>query len=328
MKITLTKNIELHSATVYMKIKKNVKRIDIQDYLKGKRFNDKLLNNRINDYLIEIGVYDTNKQLTRLGYEVKETGLLPTPEEGKYKIWYTDDDTYFGSIVMYFRREKANEYSTIDDPINFPSNGHFIVPAKEKDSHIDYAEFVLTNNTLKCKKFDKTESITAILIIETDKPTFCFFDGNIGKEGMTKLDRQKPIKREEKIESVIRDILPNWDEKYQRMRVRFNNNDSFEINDFSCKWSDFDGTIDSIKIMPYDMANAKQWRDYLLMQKVKKDYVSGTDFDKLVVETNGEDGFEAYTNKFDSPKIDSFKTKTEQFSAEFWHLNAPNDLSI
>ena len=49
MKITLTKNIELHSATVYMKIKKNVKCIDIQDYLKGKRFNDKLLNNRINE---------------------------------------------------------------------------------------------------------------------------------------------------------------------------------------------------------------------------------------------------------------------------------------
>ena len=74
-----------------MKIKNNVKRIDIQDYLKGKRFNDKLLNNRINDYLIEIGVYDTNKQLTRLGYEVKETGLLPTPEE---------ENTKFGTLMM------------------------------------------------------------------------------------------------------------------------------------------------------------------------------------------------------------------------------------
>ena len=115
MKITFTKQITLHSATVYMKIKKDVLRKDIQEYLNGKRFENHLVNNRINNYLKEIRIYDDYDSLTKLGETVKATGYLPTLEEGKYRIWYTQNDEYFGNVIMYFRREAPYEKSQVEE---------------------------------------------------------------------------------------------------------------------------------------------------------------------------------------------------------------------
>ena len=114
MKITLTKNISLRVAIVYMKIKKDVLRTDIREYLNGKHFENSLINNRINEYFKEIKIYDEAMHLTKKGETVKNTGYLPTYEEGKYKIWFTQEDDYFGNDIMYFRREMPNEKSSLE----------------------------------------------------------------------------------------------------------------------------------------------------------------------------------------------------------------------
>ena len=103
MKVTLNKIIQLQSATVYLRFEKEIKRKDIQEYLNGKQFEKSLIENRIKEYLKNIKVYDEKFQLTAFGNAVKETGMLPTIEEGKYQIWFTNKDSYFGNKIFYFR---------------------------------------------------------------------------------------------------------------------------------------------------------------------------------------------------------------------------------
>jgi len=71
MKVTLNKNIKLNSAQVYLRFQKEELRKDVQEYLNGKKF-EPFIENRIKDYLKNIGVFDEQYQLTKLGSAVKE----------------------------------------------------------------------------------------------------------------------------------------------------------------------------------------------------------------------------------------------------------------
>lgn len=330
MKITLTKQITLYSATVYMKITKDVLRKDIQEYLNGKRFDNNLLNNRINNYLKEIHIYDDYDKinsLTRLGKIVKETSYLPAPEEGKYKIWYTQNDEYFGNTIMYFRREAPNDKSQVEKlNVNFKKDGHFLMPAREHDEVINYTQFSLLETKLHGKIFSNSETITATLIMEDGKETYCAFSGKIGKDGATELNYKQPIHRNEKLEDYITEILPNYNSEYKRLRVRFDvTNKTFVSQNYKCSWKGFFGTIDSVNLMPCDLENAKRWRDSLVRDIVVQQYLSPQDFQSKVIETNDNPAFEKYRNDLDVPESKNFKTETG--SVEYWHLNAPIDLN-
>ena len=327
MKITLNKTVTLNVATVYMKIKKDVNRTDIQEYLNGKRFEEPI-NRRINEYLKEIKIYDSTYQLTSLGRAVEKTGLLPTYEEGKYKIWYTND-YYFSNIIMYLRRERANENSIVESLGRFQQSGHFIMQTNEEK----YAKFELKETQLNGKQFSNTEDVTATLILETDKPTYCFFSGSLGKDGKIKLDHSIAVKRDDVLENVVREILPEWDTDSKRLKVDFNklaevSRNSFSIENHPCLYRGFNGKIDSVKLMPKDLTNAKKWRDYLLVQEVKKDYLTSEDFDHLVLLTNNREAFSSY--KMDVPNVKQFKQShntSNDKDVVFWHLNAPMDLN-
>lgn len=326
MKITLTKQITLYSATVYMKITKDVLRNDIQEYLNGKRFDNNLLNNRINNYLQEIHIYDNNSYLTMLGETVKATGYLPTPEEGKYKIWYTQNDEYFGNTIMYFRREDPNVNSQVEElNVYFKKDGHFLMPAREHDEVINYTQFSLLETKLHGKIFSNSETITATLIMEDGKETYCAFSGKIGKDGATELNYKQPIHRNEKLEDYITEILPDYDSEYKRLRVPFDGNKNFVSPNRKCRWRGFSGSIDSINLMPFDLENAKRWRDSLVRDIVAQQYLSPQDFQSKVIETNDNPAFEKYQNDLDVPESKNFKTETG--SVEYWHLNAPIDLN-
>ena len=327
MKITLTKQITLYSATVYMKIKKDVLRKDIQEYLNGKRFENHLVNNRINNYLKEIRIYDDYDSLTKLGETVKATGYLPTLEEGKYKIWYTQNDEYFGNVIMYFRREAPYEKSQVEElNIHFHNDGHFLMPARERDEVIDSTKFSLLETQLNGKVFSNSDTITATLIMEDGKETYCAFSGKIGKDGATELNYKRQVKLDEKIEDSITDILPNYDSKYKRLRVIFDNrNKNFVSPNHKCTWKGFTGTIDSVNLMPFDLENAKIWRDSLVRDIVAQQYLSPQDFQSKVIEVNDNPAFEKYRNDMDVPESKNFKTETG--GVEYWHLNAPIDLN-
>ena len=326
MKITFTKTVKLHMATVYMKIKKDVSRLDIQEYLNGKRFDNNLVNNRINNYLKEIRIYDDHDSLTKLGETVKATGYLPTLEEGKYKILYTQKDNYFGNTIMYFRREAPYEKSQVEElNVYFKTDGHFLMPARERDEIIDYTKFSLLETQLNGKVCSNPDTITATLIMEDDKETYCVFSGKIGKDGATELNKQ-PVKRDEKLEDYITEILPNYDSDYKRLMVRFDDrNTTFVSPNHKCAWRGFSGTIDSVNLMPFDLENAKIWRDSLVRDIVTQQYLSPQDFQSKVIEVNDNPAFEKYRNDLDVPESKNFKT--EIGGVEYWHLHAPIDLN-
>ena len=331
MKITLNKTVMLRTATVYMKIKKNVRRSDIQEYLKGNPFKESIIKKRIDEYLKEIRVYDENMQLTEMGHKVLQTGLLPTPEEGKYKIWYTNDDEYFGSVIMYFQRIAPHAKSDVKEmPLKLDGNGHFIMPSNEKNGDVEYAEFDLTSFDLLGTTHKETEKVDVKLVLEW-KQCYIYFYGSLGTDNWKiNLDSTKGIERNEKIEQILSEALSDYSTEDKRLRVRFDplkNEDcykSFEQRNYQLVWHSFEGNIDCIKIMPYDDEDAKQWRNYLLRDELSKNYYSHEDFEQKASEINDKAGFDRYKNNLDIPKADEFDTGTQ---AEYWHLNAPMDLN-
>ena len=87
MKIIFSKHIKLQSAIVSMVIEEEQKREDIQRFLQGKEtFNDEILEERVREYLIGIGVYKSNMKLTQRGEKVKDSGFLATKEQGKFPL--------------------------------------------------------------------------------------------------------------------------------------------------------------------------------------------------------------------------------------------------
>jgi hypothetical protein len=57
----------LRSAFAYLKIEKETKRQDIQNYLQGKTFDNIIVDERVKKYLKEIKLYDENYHLTPYG---------------------------------------------------------------------------------------------------------------------------------------------------------------------------------------------------------------------------------------------------------------------
>ncbi len=110
MKTTLQKTVRLHTATAYLTFEREVERLDIQEYLAGKHFNNVLIENRVRAYLRNINLFDEKDQLTAKGHKAKETGKIFVQEEGKYKIWFTEKDTHFGTKIFYFKRIEPRDY--------------------------------------------------------------------------------------------------------------------------------------------------------------------------------------------------------------------------
>ena len=326
MKITLTKNISLRVAIVYMKIKKDVLRTDIREYLNGKHFENSLINNRINEYFKEIKIYDEAMHLTKKGETVKNTGYLPTYEEGKYKIWFTQEDDYFGNDIMYFRREMPNEKSSLEPlDIVFDDENYQQLPVIEKEEEIGCTNFSLVDKNLIGKYLKNTENISVTIILERGKQTYCTFSGKLGKDNSTELNSKKTLDLDENFEDVITEILPNFDSNYNRLKVSFKpENINFKINNCKCEWMGFSGYIDNIDLMPIDKQNAIEWRNYILKEEISKKYLSPNDFASKVYEINEKPAFEKYRNELDIPASKDFKTETK---LEFWHLNAPIDLN-
>lgn len=327
MKITLTKNITLRVATVYMKIRKNIFRTDIQEYLNGKLFEDKRINNRINEYLKEIKIYDEELHLTKRGEIVRDMGLLSTYEEGKYRIWFVQNDDFWGNRIMYFRREAPNEKSSLGSlDLNFDADNHLLLPAIEKAEEINSTSFSLVDNNLVGEISQKTESISVTIIYEDGKPTTCFFSGKIGKDNSIELNHKKPIiVQNESFEKVIFEILPNYDNEYKRLKLPFDPEIiNFKIQNYPCTWKGFSGYIDSVNLMPFDSEDAIKWRNNILRNVVSKNYLSPNDFASEVVEINKIQAFEKYKDDLDIPTSKDFNTTSD---IEKWHINAPIDLN-
>lgn len=324
MKVILNKNIKLNSAQVYLRFQKEELRKDVQEYLNGKQF-EPFIENRIKDYLKNIGVFDEKYQLTKLGSGVKDSGKMFVSEEGKYQIWYTQNDSFFKNKIFYFRRLQPNAKDEIRGHISLDRKGHFLLPTEENK----YTKLNLVSDEVFGNANNSNYQIHFSWIWDNLEKSHYVFSGQIGKSERQSNIKSEPIPSDKEIQKTISEILPDWDIEQKRYSIRFDNlkeenRKTFEDKNFLSKWNDFEVQIQNLPLMPYDKEEAKKWRNWLLNEELKKEYFSITDFEEKATELNDKEALVTFS--LDIPKTKEFVEKTNSMKV-FWHLNAPMDLN-
>jgi len=324
MKVTLNKNIKLNSAQVYLRFQKEELRKDVQEYLNGKEF-EPFIENRIKDYLKNIGVFDEQYQLTKLGSAVKESGKMFVSEEGKYQIWYTQNDSFFKNIIMYFRRLQPNAKDEIRNQISLDRKGNFLLPTEENI----YTKLNIVSDYVIGNVNNSNDQIHFSWIWDNLEKSHYVFSGQIGKSERQTNIKSEPIPSDKEIQKTISEILPDWDIEQKRYSIRFDNlneenRTTFEDKNLVSKWNGFEVQIQNLPLMPYDKDEAKKWRNWLLNEELKKEYFSITDFEEAAIELNEREAFSTFN--LEVPKTKDFVEKTDSKKV-FWHLQAPIDLN-
>ncbi|GAB4348445.1 MAG: hypothetical protein OHK0038_27880 [Flammeovirgaceae bacterium] len=329
MKVKLTKIIELSSAQAYLRFQKEEERKDIQEYLNGKKRFEPLIENRIKDYLKNIGVFDENYLLTIYGYyTVKETGKMLVSEEGKYQIWFTQKDSFLKTTIVYFRRLQPNADKEELKPLNleFEETGHLLLPTSDNS----FTKIILKNNkNLVGKTDEQKDTLHFSWIWENLDKSHYIFSGQLEKSNRQTNIKSEAIPCNINIQDWITKILPDWNIQQKRYSIRFDNlkeesRKTFEDKNFVSRWNDFEVQIQNLPLMPYDIEEAKKWRDWLLNEELEKDYFSIGDFEATASEINEKVALSAYN--LDIPKAKDFIAKRNSKKV-FWHLQAPMDLN-
>lgn len=341
MTVTLTKDITLHSAITYLSLKREVEGKDIQEYVSGKKFNNGIIEKRVRDYLKDIKIYDEQYHLTQYGKSVQETGKVKTKEEGKYQIWYTENDSFFGNKIFYFTRitpqppNQNNKIQLLSIIFNYGEE-HFHLPL----SYPKLNEFFRFELSLQQKGFNgekKNESTINLVWKWNELEDSAYtFDGQINTH---KINFQYPVPSDKDLKQFILKILPEWDSTTNRYKITFDKikDDQSSIDLFECQfnnlWKYFKVNIDKLPIEPYNIEEARLWRNTILDKELQKEYFHPADFKDTVRGVNEKEGFAAYKDSLDIPEAEEYldteleKSKKSDRNAAFWHIRAPLDLN-
>jgi hypothetical protein len=325
MKVTLSKNIKLNSAQTYLRFQKEELRKDIQEYLNGNKQFEPLIENRLKDYLKNIGIFDEQHQLTKSGNMVKETGKMLVSEEGKYQIWFSNNDPLFKTIIFYFRRLQPNPKDEIRNRILLDRKGHFLLPTNENK----HAKLNLVSDEVVGSINNFNDQLHFSWIWDDLEKSHYVFSGLLGnKERSVKILDEK-IFSDMDIKKTISEILHNWNNEQNRCMIRFENlsdesRKTFEDNNFISKWNGFEVQIQNLPLMPYNKEESKKWRNWLLNEELKKEYFNIIDFEEKAMELNEKEEFAPFN--LEVPQMKEFIEKAESKKV-FWHLNAPFDLN-
>lgn len=212
MNVTLNRYINLQNAEVYLKLERKVKRDDIKKYLDGNHFDNE---RRVKDYLKSIGIYDEQHRLTQYGSRVKETGMVKAWEEGKYQIWFTQNDPLFGNRIFYFKRLQPQRQNGTITPfaILFENDGHYCLPVGQSE--------LFPFRIIEAIKCSAPPQNSQPIFVEWKwkdlESSVYIFTGSIGGNKIAdKTELDSPIDLKEEIVK----ILPEWDSDQERYRIR------------------------------------------------------------------------------------------------------------
>jgi hypothetical protein len=330
MTVTLNKRLILKSALAYLEIEKETERKDIQDYLLGKnKFHNLIVEVRVKKYLREIKIYDDNYHLTPYGNKAAETGMVKTNEEGKYKIWFTQNDSHFGNKIIFLKRQEPMSQLPQFKTLAIDGNrGHFCL----KSDNDDFYCFELKNTSLVWAEEQNACSLPFSWKWNELESSVYSFTGKIENNNIV----PQEIAGDVDLNAKITEILPEWDSVHNRYRIRFNDvNDNdrllFECS-YKSRWKDFDVHINNLRIEPYNDNEERIWRNHLLNIELSKGYIHPIDFESIVGNLNREPAFRVYSNSLDLPSAENYRKEINPSNASdrdavFWHLSAPMDLN-
>jgi len=356
MKITLNRKLELKSAVVYLRLQRENQRTEIREFLNSNiEFSNEIITERVKKYLRNIGIYREigNKyELTPDGLMAKETGMVKEKEEGKYQIWFTQNDPLFGDRIFHFKRIKPkqdNSYlETLD--VDFSGGTFFTFPIMRSDDPI--SEFSIDDTAKQYQGEKKRETkIDCTWTWNGIKNSSFTFSGkletsNTNKEGKPWIDTINsaiPIDFKIALERHIKTILPTWNEETGRCKIKLENienNDNYLYFEYTGERprEGYDSCFfEKLPLEPYNLDEAKIWRNKIISIELSRNYIHPEDFTGTFISANQKEGFSAYSDQLDSdiPDIKQYisdskldPAKKSDRGADFWHLTAPLDLNI
>lgn len=326
MKIIFSKDIYLNCAEAYLRIKKQVERKDIQEYLNGKTISNQLIEDRIREYLKNKRILAQDGSLTPIGIKVKNTGKFGEYEEGKYKFWYVDKDNSLDTKILYFERIEAypkdNRYIEELNDLDIKEPKHFLL----KDKNI---VFEIKSDKIYGRKLDESTQINFSWIWEGLEKSFYEFSGKIDKKNIINSGR---IPQQFELEKEILKWI-DWDTIHNRLKWRLEFNEDtlkspiFEdfVHHYTFEKEGFRIELRDVPVMPIDKIHAEEWRDQLLLKRAEENYLNEDDFkyeSKIIGEKEGLKMYE-----LTEPDRAKFLKRRENSINQKWHLQAPLDLN-
>lgn len=343
MKATLKKQLNVSCYDTFLTIEKGEKRDDIKDFLNDfdngkKTFKDKIIQKRVEDYLKKEGVINETG-LTEQGRKVLKTGKMLFREKGKQRIWLVENDRFLGNRILHFERQeivgKNNSESEYIAPKNIDifNMEHELLPIDSRETE---KIKVTKDDDDKFNVSPKQVQIAVKLIWEWDgmEGSDYYFEGFVNKKQV----RQNPFKSTENLEKWFSSICPEWNKKEKRLETKLPQKVE-EIKNFQKDVSDYNKEgFDSLEfknvpLMPKDLHVAEEWRDALLKESLKNEYINETDFSALSYKFMKHEAFNVYREEVNRPVVSVFLENLQNYSEkskqtnEFWHLSAPLDLN-
>jgi len=356
MKAVFKKKADVETAESYMVLEIEKERRDIQDYLikyQNTRivYDNQVINERIISHLKSIGILDSKSSITDEGEIVLKTGKIFEKEEGKYKVWFIKDDSFLDDTIIHIERIdptnlKNNTHSenTIqDEKLNIFDKTNTLLPVDSTEtSAVKFTPFD-KKRCLYISDKKKAETLEIEWVWNDLESSSYKVKGKIDNKNIkdNNFSYDKDLKLI--IERIFKDCFDQgvylWDKTYEKLRMKFYEvMDSTQKEKFSLDWTVenkycFDEiSFSKISLMPYDEASAVEWRNWLLIENLKKEYYLSNKFNIDCRKINGNDAFKAFKKALLIPKVDKFRDELydsdrTKRSVEYWHLAAPEDLN-
>jgi hypothetical protein len=351
MKITLKRKLQLKSAVVYLKLQREICRDEIREYLNSNiSFPNEIVERRVRNFLRDKGIYNPQGQLTSYGIKIKETGMVKEAEEGKYQIWYTQEDplSLFNNTIFYFVRIKPETSNLEMKPVELDFSGKEFhsLPIYGKKDDKDSIEFSIAG-TAKLGEVKEDTNIDCTWIWNNTNSSSFVFAGKIttsntakdGKPLIDDIDHTKSVDYKIDLRQHINTIIPDWNEETKRRRMKLDEidkEDVYQYFEYSGKRSreGYDSCdYENLPVEPYNFEEAVIWRDRIINIELEKKYIHPDDFAGNINAINQKEGFSAYSGQFDVPDISQYIGKLEHGKKSdrklaYWHLAAPQDLNV
>jgi hypothetical protein len=354
MTITLKRKVELKSAVMYLRIQSETRCEEIQKYLESTGFSNPVIERRVRVYLQKLGIYNGGNELTTEGQKTRQTGLVKEQEEGKYQLWYTQNDPLFGNRIFYFRRIKPDTRGNpglepID--INFGQETFVSLPiwGNEGKEPVNFS-ILETSGGYQGEPKGKANIECTWVWNDLQNSSF-FFSGKLEwsdydektKTNFNKsdaIDEKKEVGLNIDFKPYINNIIPGWNGQTKRLPLKqeyFNANDIYQYFEYtgvrqregfeSCRY-------EKLPVEPYNAEEALAWRNRLLKTEIEKQYIHPDDFGSAVLSINQKEGFAGYSGQLNIPDIREYIEKELEHGkksdrgAAYWHLAAPLDLNV
>jgi hypothetical protein len=359
MKANFSRKIFITRFSAYGVLNIGRERIDIKEYLQNNRNNT-----NVNRYLQNIDVLNSRDEITSKGQKLMDTGTLFQEEEGKYAFWVTENDPFLNSKIIYLRRDRySNEDKNIQNRKNSNFRGEHNVIIKDKDGKQEVKTIELREMMSYSSEIQNSElSLVWNFEIKTNQTfpfsTNYFLEGNLidtvsverGNRKETSKDEIKELNKYKFNYHLFLDEFRNifikngmdWDEKLSRMRIEFSKEvhsekewENFEIGNLELKQKDFGkglflkASLHQVPIMPKSEESANEWRNYLLNQILKRNYITEEQFNENLSNLNKKEAFRIYN--LQSPKnieyIQVLKPQRAEEPEAYYHLASQIDLN-